>query len=303
MPTAKRVYCAAALSVTMLMMCVPVRAAETLYETKTQETVCKGVTYETNRSVTAAGFLDIHVLRVDLKDPYISVGPVDSSAETGLKETVSSLLRESGAIAGVNADFFGEDGSYSAGFGTVIRDGQLISVSGDTNSDGDEFASFLLTQSDNPFISFIKTGIHFYNDGVENIEVHSINKITDMVYPVIVTRQAMRTTAALDARFPGLLKVVVSGQQITYVSWQGETVDVPDDGYVLVIQQASADYFSQFFQAGQRAVLQIEPRGVDFGSIKTAIGGGGLILQNGQPITMGTVVNAGKREPRTAIDK
>jgi len=301
MLSAKRVYFAAALGFTIILMCVPAYAAETLYETKTQSAVCKGVTYEESRTVTDAGLLNIHVLKVDLTDPYITVNPVDSDKECGLKEPVSALLRESDAIAGVNSDFFGENGTYSAGFAPIIRNGQLVSISGDTNSGGNEFASLLLTQSDNPFISFIRAGLHFYNDGVENIEVHSINKVTDMVYPIIVNRQAMQTTGPLDSRFPGLLKVVVSGGQITYVSRLGETVSVPADGYVLVIQQASAEYFGQFFKAGQRAVLQIEPEGVDFSNIKAAIGGGGLILKNGEPFNMGVVVNGGIREPRTAV--
>jgi hypothetical protein len=298
---ARRTLIAAALNAVLILASAPVYAAETLYEVQKTTAVCNGVTYEESRSVTNAGLLDIHVLKVDLNDPYITINPIESNKEYGLKETVSALLRESNAIAGVNGDFFGVNGAYSAGFGLTVRDRQLISVSGDSNAADNNYASFLYTQENIPFISFIKTDIHFYNDGVENIEVHAINKITDMVYPVIVNRQAMQNTASLDSRFPGLLKIVVSDQRITYISQLGETVNIPEDGYILAIQQASADYFGQFFSVGQQAALRIEPYGVNFGGIKAAIGGGGLILKEGEPFTMGAIVSGNKREPRTAI--
>ncbi|MDR1558645.1 MAG: phosphodiester glycosidase family protein [Clostridiales bacterium] len=297
----RRRLIAAALCAAVFLPGAPVYASDRLYEIQKTTAVCNGVTYEESRSVTNAGLLDIHVLKVNLNDPYITINLVESGKEYGLRETVSTLLRESNAIAGVNGDFFGVNGAYSAGFGLSVKDGRLISVSADSNDGGNDFASFVYTQQNIPFISFIKTNIHFYNDGVENIQVHSINKITDMVYPVILTSQAMQNTASLDSRFPGLLKIVVIGQQITYISQLGETVNVPEDGYVLAIQQASADYFGQFFSVGQRAVLQVVPYGIDFANIKTAVGGGGLILKDGETFTMGTIASGNKREPRTAI--
>jgi len=280
---------------------VSVHAADVLYENRNVTAISRGVTYEEIRTITSAGMRDIHLLRVNITDPYISVSPVESENEHGLRETVSTLLEQSNAIAGVNADFFGMARMHSAGFGPVIRDGVLHSVSRATNIEGNEFATFFITDYNNPFISFIRTDIRFFNNGTENIRIQSINKVTDMVFPVIIDRNAMDTTALLDSQFPGLLKIVVSGDEITYISQLGETVTVPEDGYVLVIQEDSAGYFRQYFSVGQRAVLQITPQGVDFDRINTAIGGGGLILRDGEPIRMGEIPGANSRHPRTAI--
>jgi hypothetical protein len=241
------------------------------------------------------------VLRIPLNDPYISVGPAESTKEYGLKEPASQLLAQNSAIAGINADFFGLDGSYSAGFGPVFKNNKLISIAGSTNETTNQFAALFINSENLPFISFLKTNIRFFNDGVENIQIHSINKITDMVYPVAITAQAMNDTSALDKRFPGLLKIVVQGMQITYISAKGETVSVPQDGYIVAIQEKSADYFGQFFKVGQRAVLRIEPMGVDFSRVKSSVGGGGLILQNGQSVAIGEIVTGDKRLPRSAI--
>ena len=273
--------------------------ANILHEQKTQETLSRGVVYERNRMMTGAGLMDVYTLRVPLNDPFISLGVAESKKEHGLKEATSTLLKENNAIAGTNADFFGMAGRYSASFGPVITGGVLRSLSTAHNKEEDEFASLLIPGNGSPLIKFLKTEVRFINDGKQNITIHAINKVTDMVMPIIVTSDAMRDTAALDARFPGLLKVVVKDKQITYVSEQGQSVQIPENGYALVIQQASAGYFRQFFDVGQHAVLEINATGVDLSQIETAIGGGGVILRNGEPVSEGTIITG--RHPRTAV--
>ncbi|MCL2352824.1 MAG: phosphodiester glycosidase family protein, partial [Firmicutes bacterium] len=286
-------------AVLALIPSLPALAAEPLFELTTRRAVTKGVTYEENRQVTDAGLLDIHVLTIPLDDPYITVGPAASANDAGLKETVTRLLADNGAVAGTNGDFFGLAGDHSSAFGPEVKDGKLLSLNTSFNKEENEFSGFFLDNTNNPFMTFIQTEIHFYNDGKENIAVSAINKVSDFVLPVIITPAAMSDTASVDARFGGLLKVVVSGQAISYVSRKGETVKVPADGYVLVIQEASADWFGPFFKAGQSAELKISTKGVDLSKIVAAIGGGGRILANGEIVSYGTIP-AG-RQPRTAL--
>jgi exopolysaccharide biosynthesis protein len=276
-----------------------VEAADVYYEIKTKTTLSKGVVYEASQAMTDAGLLDTYVLRVTLEDPNIKMLPAESVKEYGLRETVSQLLEGTGAIAGTNGSFFGMNSSYSASFGTIVKERKLVSASADTNIEKNEFATLVINEGMSPYISFIDTEIHFYNDGVENIKVHSINKVTDMVYPIVLTTAAMPDTKQLDARFPGMLKVVVRNGQISYVSAKGETVQVPEDGYAVLIQEASADYFSQFFKAGQSASLSISPSGIDYNKVLASFGGGGLLLLNGEPVSEGTAVSG--RQPRSAI--
>lgn len=99
--------------------------ADNLYSEKTEEIVTKGVTYGYEHRLATDGWQNIHTLTIDLTSDNVKIAPVESSTEYGLKETALKLLNDNGAVAGVNADFFGLTGAYSASFGPVIRGAPL----------------------------------------------------------------------------------------------------------------------------------------------------------------------------------
>ena len=88
--------------------------AQTLYEFKTVTPVYTGLNYEQSRRVTSNGLLDVHVLTVDLDQDHLEVRPVASGTENGLKEQLTRMLEQSGAVAGINGDFFGLAGSHDS---------------------------------------------------------------------------------------------------------------------------------------------------------------------------------------------
>jgi len=269
-----------------------------LFERRSAQVVARDVAYHRIRQVTSLGFRDIHVLTAPVDDPYISIGPAESLNEPGLRETLSTLLVDHGAVAGVNADFFGMANIRGASFGPTVRDGQLLSVGTGLNREGNEHATLYIQYPHNPFIIYSQTQIDFLNNGERNIEIQSINKITDMVLPIIVTTAAMDDTSVLDYRFSGLFKIVVENGFITYLSGYGETVNVPDNGFVVVVPRVSADWINQFFAVGQETAFTVRS-GVDLGSIVQSVGGGGRILLDGEYVEDGLVI-AG-RHPRTAV--
>ena len=85
--------------------------ADNLYSEKTEEIVTKGVTYGYEHRLATDGWQNIHTLTIDLTSDNVKIAPVESSTEYGLKETALKLLNDSGAVAGVNADFFCLTGS------------------------------------------------------------------------------------------------------------------------------------------------------------------------------------------------
>ena len=280
-------------------MGVPTFAAQKLYDQVTTETITKGVTYEFNHRLTADGWQDIHVLKVNLTDPNIAVAPVESSKEYGLKDTVLNMISDAGAVAGVNADFFGLKGNYSASFGPVIKDGNIISVGTDKNLNGYEYGAFFINQNGNPFIHFLKVQADFYANTNSHLELASLNKITEMIYPIYFDRNAAATTADLDKRFPELVKFVVENDTITYISQKGETVTVPENGYLIILSGKHYDGVASYFCVGQHTELKLNAS-IDLNNIKTAIGGAGKILSQGQKVTGQGVVISG-RQPRTAL--
>lgn len=273
-------------------------AAQTVYENKTQETITRGVTYEKNSRMTTDGIQDIYVLTIDLTESTLELKEVESKTEYGLKETVQKMLTDNGAIAGVNSDFFGMAGSYSAGFGPVVRDGELVSAGTSINQDKNQYGTYVKDKNGNSIFTYFKTTVKFSNSA-KTTDLASINKVTSMVFPILFNREAATSTADLDKRFDNLVKFVVQNNTITYISQKGETVEVPENGYLIVM---SGDYYTNaasVFKVGDPVTLQVSST-IDFDQIDTAFGGGGLLLLDGQEAPATDIVAAG-RQPRTAF--
>lgn len=272
--------------------------ATTYYDQKTKKTVTRGVTYEKSSRMTDAGIQNVHVLKVDLTESTLEIREVESKSEYGLKETVKKLLTDNGAVAGVNSDFFGLSGSYSAAFGPIVRDGEVISAGTTLNKEEGQYAAFFMDEDGNPFFDYFTMTARFGNEK-KTIELASLNKVTSMVFPIYLDRNAMSSTSSLDKRFENLVKFVVEDDTITYVSQKGETVAVPEDGYLIVM---SGDYYTNaanMFAAGDAIRLDITSS-VNLDEIDTAFGGGGKLLVDGKITTANSIVASG-RQPRTAF--
>lgn len=273
--------------------------ANILYDQVTQETVTKGVTYEKNHRLTEEGWQDIHVLKMDMTNPYLSFSTVESATEYGKKDTVLKMLQDTGALAGVNSDFFGLKGEYSASFGPVFKDGTFAAAGTDKNLSKNEYATLFMDKEGNPFVDFFRLKAEFYGNGVSKIELASINKITEMIWPICLNSNAAKTTADLDKRFPNLVKFVVENNYITKISAKGETVPVPENGYLIVMSDTYYDGIAQYFAVGQTAELRLQPS-IGLDRIQTSVSGAGILLKDGQqPQDKGLVI--GGRQPRTAI--
>lgn len=273
--------------------------ADNLYSEKTQEIVTKGVVYGYEHRLTTDGWQNIYTLTIDLTSDNVKIAPAESSTEYGLKETALKILNDSGAVAGVNADFFGMTGSYSASFGPVIADGELISVGTDKNLNGPEYAAFFMDEAGNNFIDYLVFTADFVNDAGARLELASINKITELVYPMYFNSSAAESTADIDKRISDLVKIVVVNDTITYISQPGETVTCPEgNGYLIIVKGPYADYANENFKVGDHVSTRINSS-IDLNSIQTAVGGAGRILVDGQKVADGTIISG--RQPRTAL--
>lgn len=268
------------------------------YESRINIPITKGVYYEFNRMITDSGLRDIHVITVDLTNEYIQIRPIHSQIEHGLRETTSNLVRSNGAIAGINGDFFGLANLYCSPFGLTIVDGNIKSMSEGSNSSTIGFSTFLLDEDRNPFMRYIQSTVSFWNNGVQNINLFSMNRTSDMNLPTYIDRTAFTTTASLDARFPNLYKIVVEYDTIVHISGRGETVEVPENGFVIILSEHTARYHLRNFNVGENAVVTTST-GIDLDRIQTAISGGSRILEEGQVVADGHIVSG--RQPRTAI--
>ena len=272
-------------------------AATKLYDNVKKEIVTNGVIYEHNQRLNVEGWQDIYTLTIDLNSPNIKISPVESSGEIGKKDTVSNMLKDSGAIAGVNADFFGMKGTHSASFGLTVDNNQLLSVGTDKNISINEYATFFIDNLGVPFIDFFNANIHF-KTGAIDLELASVNKITEMKYPIYFDKKGADTTQALDERFSNLVKLTIQNDTITNISSKGEVITVPDDGYLIIMNGDYYDGISTGFVIGQPAITEFKTT-LDLNNINTAISGGGKLLSAGQIVNDGVII--GGRQPRTAL--
>ncbi|MCL1998418.1 MAG: phosphodiester glycosidase family protein [Turicibacter sp.] len=292
--------------IALLLLFFPINAqAQLIFEHREQTFLSRDVIYELNRQITTDGFLDIHVLRVPLNDPFIEILPIESARELGLRETTYNLLQSAGAIAGTNADFFGLTGTHSLAFGPVIANGTLQSITSSYNVNSNQFATFFLDSLNTPFFNYIRPTIVFDMGGIVNIPVISVNKVNNIFHPVIITPDAMNFTGPLLARFPNLMTLLVVDERVTMVT--NQAVFIPPNGFALVMDSESLFHHAPnpHNLIGLRAtffvyIAELSSRGLGISDLRMAVGGGGLILQNGQIVhDTGTAI-AG-RHPRTAL--
>jgi hypothetical protein len=89
-------------------------------------TVAPGVAYSRYRVATADGPLAVHQLVLDLGNPAVRLDvALAHNRLISPDETVSSMVRRSGAVAGVNADFF-DIGESGMPLNIMVRDGRLL---------------------------------------------------------------------------------------------------------------------------------------------------------------------------------
>ena len=288
-------YMAASLGLLLVLQTEAAYAA-VYFEQKTQEIVASGILYEDRVQATSAGLIDVSVLYVSLEDPNVEIKPVLSKSSYGAKESVGQMVLENGAVAGVNADFFEMSMSPATPFGDVVIDDKIISL----DKDRPGFATFFIDDNNNPFIEYIDAEPRFLNNGQLNIKVHAVNKYLPDFSAVYFDTRAIKDTAALDAKFQDLVKFVVENNKITYISKGGETVNVPENGYIILCAATYAQYFYESVKVGDTAEFVVGAR-FDYAKMSSAIGGAGKILENGVFSDSGYVVSPNGRNPRTAV--
>ncbi len=290
-----------------VMSLVPVHvqaaASDLLYEKVDERTLTKGVVYKEISRLYKAGWMDIYVLEIDAHDDNVGLKVLESASQLGGKHTVSDFASTYNVAAAVNADFFGS-GSPMSSMGQVARNGHMEAAQNYYNGTANRYAGFFLDSDGVPFIDYVKTTMGLYGAGDVGLEMGAKNKYTDFSKPVYFDRNAISSTAALDANRSDLVKIVVNDGAIADISGAGETVDVPSDGYIIVMNKSTAASQLGKFSVGQRVGFTENETFVfrpekSISSIELGVSGGGELLRNGETVENGLIISG--RNPRTMI--
>ena len=276
-----------------------------LYENKEIQTITSGVTYEKSSRLYKAGWMDVYVLTADVKNENVAFDVIQSKGEYGLKQSVLQMAKDNGVLAAVNADFFGSGNPFSS-MGQVVEDGKMQAAQNYYNGSENKYAGFFLTKEGIPFIDYIKTTMGFYAGSNAAFEMGAKNKITNFAKPVYFDRYAMTDTAQLDKRVKGLSKIVVDNGVITKLSYIGETVTIPENGYIIVMNEATRKAKMGYYLVGMKVTFA-ESNNLVFrpsssvSYLQAGVTGGGELLRNGQVVSQGLIIGKNGRNPRTMI--
>lgn len=275
-----------------------------LYVNKEVQTITDGLTYEKSERLYKSGWKDVYVLIADLTNPNIDVEILDSITEHGLKKNVEALTKENNAVAGINADFFGS-GNPGSSMGQIIVDGNVNEAQNYYNASSNKYAGIFLDKYGNAFVDYIKSNLRLYNEKV-SLELQAKNKITDFKKPVYFDRSIITNTQDLDKRNKNLFKIVVQDKKIIKKAGAGETVDIPENGYIIVMDKATASEKLALFNIGDNLNFTesykfVFREGKNISDVLTGISAGGEILRNGKPISTGMSISPKSRNPRSAV--
>lgn len=220
-----------------------------LYQKSEKQDITAGLTYEKSTRLYRSGWLDVYVLTMDASNTDLSLEVLENVNTYGAKSTVEKLAKDNGVIAAVNGDFFGS-GSLRSSMGNVAEDGRVVATQNYYNWNNWQYAGIYVDSAGTPFIDYIKSTLSVVNAANVTLTLGAKNKVTDFSKPVYFDRSAITSTAAIDAKYSSLVKMVVSNGGITYVSQPGETVQVPENGFIIVMNTSSRDYYLPYYNVG-----------------------------------------------------
>lgn len=276
-----------------------------LYEKKDKQTIAQGLTYEKSRRMYQSGWLDVYVLTVDASEEDLAFEVIEAVDKYGGKATVEKLARDNGVVAAVNGDFFGS-GTLKSSMGQVAENGDMVAAQNYYNSSDNRYAGFFIDKYGTPFIDYVRSSMGFYGPNSIKLEMGAKNKVTDFSKPVYFDRRAITSTSTIDAYFKNLTKIIVADGVITYISNPGEIVNVPENGYVIVMSDATRKAEIEKFAVGM-GVSFAESETFLFRAsklmedIEVGISGGGEILRNGSPVSNGLIIGEKAYNPRTVL--
>lgn len=263
-----------------------------LYEEVDSFPVTRGAHYEFIRRFTSMGFQQIHVLKVDLNSDNINIDTLTPPRGYAVRDSLSKMVQENGAVAGINGDFF-VMATPSAPVGIQIKDGRVTS----SPANRKDMFSFGLSGDGIPAIfNAGYEGKVLSNRGI-SFDIGGINKLGDSFGKIFIyTRDFGESTPTSGA--PDLTFAIVINNRIVEIL-DGASCPIPENGMVLVARSAAAEFINKYLNVGDplQLELQITP---DIGDLKMALGGGAILVEKGK-IPASFSHNITGANPRTAV--
>ncbi len=269
-------------AVLLLITAVPAAdAADSVYlqEIVEEQTLVRGVTYQHMKRLDDSGWQDIHIVRADLNEPHVKFEVLrDPRGVSFLQNTLASA-EANDTLAAINADFFaskqGQAGRGSP-VGMEIIDGELQSTPATAEAMN---VLYQLKEDGSLYLNNFSFDITVTAPNGVSEKVSVVNKYDDMRGLVMYTDAW--NNLSLGTSGP-IQEIVVNSEGIVIDKrWDKEPVEIPEGGYILTADLTMNTFIDDNLQVGDEVKLDIVTT-PDFQKIENAVGGGAIILAEGQ---------------------
>jgi len=278
----------------LLTIALPAFAAD--LSIVTEETLMQGVTYRRIQALYDNGWQDIHIIQADLNHPYLKFDVLSSEKGKSYRENTFDSATSANALAAINADFFltksGETNRGSA-IGLEIKDGTML-----TSPAAYESMNAIYQEKEEKELLFAPFSFEFTvtaPDGT-TAPISVINKYDDLTGIVLYTTEWGETTIGSAGN---VLEVVVEDGIVTAKNMDIGPVEIPENGYVLTCDIGINTFLKDYFEVGSPVELTLSTT-PDYKDIQTAVGGGGMLLVEGE-IPENYSHTIGGTQPRSAV--
>lgn len=264
-----------------------------IYETTSSENLSSGVVHERIRRFTNEGWWNINVIRIDLNDQYTELKGLFNPDGIPNRDKVSKMVEKSGAIAAVNGDFFNYQPLPST-LGAMISEGEMISS---PRSLDQALPTFYISNSNNAGVDYLDRKMVVTNlNNNSQIAISLVNKITTYYDNVVLLNKHWGKESFGNKFNSEMVEVLVIDGVVMDKRIGGQAFSIPQDGSGYVL--ASKNQILNNLNIGDRLDLELATV-PDIDGIKFAIGGGSIVLKNGE--ISSTDMNVTGNHPRTGI--
>lgn len=257
---------------------------KTLYETSSQYTITDGATLEHISRLTADGWLNIKVLRVDTTNPNIKIDTLANNRITDPLSTVLALAEKNGAVAAVNASFFNPlGGGIGYPDGPIVQGGDLLATVGWYNQNNDEMASFSLNHSGQMFFNYWKNTLTLTGFNNASFAVTQYNQPSRQQYKdiTVLDNKWGSTTLGVSEKYPDLVEILVAQGRVVEIRQALPAAGIPAEGYVVISRGEQAAKLLESLRMGDQVNFTVTSN-LDWSDLQMSATGASILVKEGQ---------------------
>ncbi|MDP9677319.1 exopolysaccharide biosynthesis protein [Paenibacillus jamilae] len=280
-----------------------------------EEIITSGATLLKYRFKGSKGTALADIVRVDLQNPYVKLDVMTGkNGQFTTRQSTGGMAKETGAVAGVNGDYFNTS-SEGAPIGGQVSKGVLMS----TPSDLTGMYAFAVTKDGSPMVEqFTFEGTVKAGDG-SSFSLAGMNKASyspetsgssySHSNAMYIYTSAWKAIERPKNSSTTPTEILVQNGVVTQVSENATlNMTVPQDGYILRTHGKAADYAKAHLTVGQTVEtnyhLRVKSTGseVDPSNLQMMIGGHTILVNDGQKTSFSrSTTSIGGTRARTAL--